>query len=255
MRLKGALITLGLLLAGCGYQPHPVLPLPAAARPVALELRLGAPESRYSTQAVSHRWVASDIYQYEVTLRAYDGAGDPGPNAAVTVVLPQIGTPLSTAQFTNLRQGLRYEAEVVAKGNVGGTAADLVLNSQSPTQAVFDLTASQDVETSYTWSGGVTLDSALFSGSLRLEPQNLPVGTDELRVTLKNDDTGVTIYAANYAPTETMTLLNLHLGVPYRAWIEAISGGTVLSTTTSARYAFDPLGQDLEQDHVSRPSF
>ena len=250
MHRGGALIALGLLLTGCGSQPHPAPPLP-----VAVTLHLEAPSAAFRLQGLSHRWVPADIYQYEVTLRSYDENGNPGPNPPVTVVLPQKGTVRSTARFTALRQGLRYQAEVLAWGNVGGTAPEVVLNGQAATRPEFDLTARQDVGDTHAWSGRVTLDSVPFSGSLRLEPQNVPAGADAFRVTLRNDETDAVLYAANYGTSETMTLINLRLGVPYRASVEAIEAGVVLATTATDRYMFDPAGQDLEQDHVSRPSF
>ncbi|HEY9856291.1 MAG TPA: hypothetical protein V6D05_11170 [Stenomitos sp.] len=135
-----------------------------------LAIQLADPTvSGYTSQAIVHKWVKNDIFQYEVTLKHFDDNSgsyvDFSP--AVTVVVPQKGAngAMDKAVFTGLSQGMKYRTEIVAKGNNGGTAADLVLNSKVPTTADYDFTATQDVEDTLSQSVVITFDPVAFNGS------------------------------------------------------------------------------------------
>lgn len=154
-----------LMVAGCGRSPALLTPnsdtvvadLGNSGGP-SIAVKLAAVEGNYTSQALVHRWVEADIYQYEATLKL-------GGQSLTTVVVPRKGTPKTTALFTNLRQGQLYEVAVVAKGNVGGTQADTVLNQRTQTVARFDFTAPQDTENSAHSDVQVSLDPVAFNGS------------------------------------------------------------------------------------------
>lgn len=92
-----------------------------------------------TTQAVSHRWEATDVFRYEVILEAAPG-GAPAPLGTLPVTLwldPKGADPEATATFTNLKSGVTYQLTVRAWGNAGGTSPARLLNQQTPAQARF----------------------------------------------------------------------------------------------------------------------
>jgi hypothetical protein len=240
-----ALLALG--LGGCGaFAPHPLLPgvVSEADRGLALTIR-----PAYQLQTVHHRWVAGDIHQYDVVLRVWNGEAFVELSPAATVVLPQKGTDTkSRAVFTNLKQGVRYQATVLAKGNAGGSAPEHVLNAQAPARFTFDFTSSQDVASTLAHEVLVTLDAVPFSGTFTLAPANPPAGTDGYEAHLEDADIGATYYVGTYAATETMVLRNLRTGIAYRVRLSALADGISVQQATSAPYFFDPQGQELEGD-------
>ena len=170
----GALISGG--LAGCafpGKAPTPVASADAVTAASALGgnrtvsvTMLPPQDAAYRTAAIVHRWVDHDIFQYEATLKVWNGTSYVDLQTPLTVVVPRKGqAPKSRAVFTNLRQGQRYQVAIAARGNVGGTAATTLLNTNTPTAAVFDFTAGQDVEDTITSNVQVTFDSVAFNGS------------------------------------------------------------------------------------------
>lgn len=180
-----------MLSAGCAMK-SPVANGPAAvgtaaqaasAQPVVADSRMGgtktvavtiappkdgafASRAGYAVQTVQHHWVADDIYQYTATLKVWNGTDYIDFSTPVQVVVPQKGSaPKTRAVFTNLKQGTKYRVELSAEGNDGGTAADTVLNAGTPTTAVFDFTATQDVEDTLSSTLTVTFDQVAFSGT------------------------------------------------------------------------------------------
>lgn len=162
-------------LAGCATSPAlTVLPAQDEQAVVgngpkagnhAISITLVPPqEAGYQSQATVHRWVDADIFQYEVTLKVKNGGSFVDFATPLTVVVPRKGTPKTKAVFTHLKQGAIYQASVVAKGNVGGSAASTVLNSTAAT-AVFDFSAAQDVEDTLSASMRVTFDAVAFNGN------------------------------------------------------------------------------------------
>jgi hypothetical protein len=186
------------LLAGCGHAPTSLVnaaqqadsqsqalvadlfaAAPAAQTPsaskVSVTVQLAAPtDGDFDTQAIVHRWVVADVFQYDVTLKVWDakanayvdfkdGFGRPQP---LTVVAQQKGaSKQDKAVFKGLSQGKKYRAFVVAKGNKGGTAPETVLNAKTSTTADFDFTAKQDVEDTLTEKTKIVFDSVAFSGN------------------------------------------------------------------------------------------
>lgn len=132
----------------------------------AIALNVLAPnESGFRTQAVVHKWVDNDIFEYVATLKAWNGTAYVDFTTPLTVTIPRKGvSPKTKAVFANLRQGAKYQVSLLAKGNIGGTAATSALNSTAPT-AVFDFTATQDVEDTLSASMQITFDAVPFSGS------------------------------------------------------------------------------------------
>jgi len=153
--------------------PHAVVQDSGMQGDCALAVQLDqATFSGFRSQAVVHAWGPADIYQYEVTLRTLDTTSghyedfDP----PLTAIVPMKGqdNPYNRAVFTHLRQGFRYRAEIVAKGNVGGTAAEQVLNSVTGTAVDYDFSAAQDVEDTLYQRVKVILDPAAFQGTANL---------------------------------------------------------------------------------------
>jgi hypothetical protein len=170
----GTLISGG--LAGCafpGTAPGPVSHSDAVTAASALGgsrtvsvMMLPPQDAAYQTAAIVHRWVDNDIFQYEATLKVWDGTAYADLQTPLTVVVPRKGpAPKNRAVFTNLRQGFRYQVSVVARGNVGGTAATTLLNSNVPAAAIFDFTAAQDVEDTIASNVQIAFDSVPFNGS------------------------------------------------------------------------------------------
>lgn len=210
----------------------------------------------YETQATVHRWQAADVFRYEVTLKRWNGAQFVGLPTPVVVLLPQKGTVKRSARFSNLRQGVRYQAEVRALGNIGGTAPSLHLNAATPCTAVFDLSAGQNVDDALVRSLQVLLDPVAFSGVLSVSPKRVPAQAATLQVDLLDAATGTVRYTGTYPKNKTMTLSNLRTGIRYVVRLTAKrSNGKVVRTAQSAEVLFDPAGQDLEQTRTVNVSF
>jgi hypothetical protein len=236
----------GVILAAAGCGRAPVAPPPDASAQVVVEIR--AP---LAAQAVSRRWQVADIYQYEVSLRRWEGTGFTDLSPPLRLVLPQKDAPRHEARFLNLRHGARYRVDVVAKGNAGGTAPERVLNSETPSGVEFDLTGAQDVSDQRRASVTVRLDPVPFAGTLVLRPLNVPAFVQRFDVALQEAASGVTRYAATFAPDQTMTLTNLKAGIPYTVLLEAYRGnGRLYRSIESDVVLFDPSQTELEQDRV-----
>ncbi len=170
----GAVLTLG--LAGCAAPQTATTPVSAADAITAFTTQGGnravsvamvAPkEAAFQTAATVHRWVEADIFQYEATLKVWNGTSYADLPSPLTVVVPRKGQlPKSRAVFTNLRQGAKYQVVVTARGNVGGTAPTTFLNANTTTATVFDFTAAQDVEDTLSANVQVVFDAVAFNGS------------------------------------------------------------------------------------------
>ncbi len=174
--LRGWGLVLALSVAGCAASAPGIAPEHAASPTTvvansglsgnrAIAVTLQPPrDGGFATQATVHRWVDADIYQYEVTLKVGDGTTFTDLPTPLTVVVPRKDSPKTRAVFTNLRQGQIYQVSVTAKGNVGGTAADMALNSV-PATARFDFSAAQDVEDTLSADLRVAFDAVEFNGS------------------------------------------------------------------------------------------
>lgn len=171
--IRGWGLVLAIALAGCAAPPAPSPGrLPADAvfansgqqgnRAITVNL-LTPQEGSFKAQAKVHRWVDADIFQYEVTLKIKSGETFADLPSPLTVVVPRKGTPKSKAVFTNLRQGRIYQVSVIAKGNVGGTAPEAPLNA-NPATALFDFSATQDVEDQQSADLRVVFDAVEFNG-------------------------------------------------------------------------------------------
>ena len=209
-------------------------------------MALAAPP--FETQAISRRWKGSDIYQYEVSLRRWDGARFAELEPPLTVILPQQGKRKHQARFDNLRHGQRYRVEVVAKGNPGGTAPKTILNSEVPCWAEFDLRGLQDVESVRTQSLSVSLDPVPFSGTLALDPRNVPGPVRRFAVTLRDAASGATRASGAFTRNQKMTFSNLRTGTSYQVALTAYrANGQVYRSLTSEVVRFDPAAGELEQ--------
>ena len=120
----------------------------------------------YQVQAIVHRWVDADIFEYRATLKSWNGTAYVDFATPLTVTVPRKGTAAKTkAVFTNLKQGSKYQVSLVAMGDVGGTAATKALNANTATTAVFDFTAGQDVEDTLAAAMQIAFDTVAFSGT------------------------------------------------------------------------------------------
>ena len=221
-----------------------------------LVVTVSAPPPGVETKTVSRRWQASDIYQYEVSLRRWDGEGFVELEPPLSVVLPQKGEQRQEARFTNLRQGQRYQVDVRAMGNVGGTAPELPLNTETPSRVTVDLSGAQDVANERRERVTVTLDPVPFSGSLTLAFKALPGFIKSLTVDLLDASSGETRYSASFEPRQTMTLLNLKVGVDYQMRVAAYrANGRLYRTVESEIVRFDPEAEPLEQERTLEMAF
>lgn len=181
---KRTIVTLAVMLSlsACGILPYPPSPSLSpedhlvvdagykGGRAIAITLSAVA-TGGYTNQALVHRWVDNDIYQYEVILKVFDGANFVDLTPALMVVVPRKGpSPKNKVAFTNLKHGKRYQVSVVAKGNPGGTAPAQILNA-TPSSAQFDFTASQDVEDTLSTTVQVALDPVTFNGTGTINAQ------------------------------------------------------------------------------------
>lgn len=237
------------IVVACGTLPSKLPAVSLLSRE--LVVTVSAPPPAVETVAVSRRWQASDIYQYEVSLRRWDGAGFAELVPPVGVVLPQKGERRHEARFANLRQGARYQVDVQAKGNVGGTAPDVLLNSEVPARVLFDLSGAQDVESVRRENVSVRLDPVPFSGALTLAFRNLPSFVQRLTVDLLDASSGETRYSDSFGPRQTMTLTNLKVGVDYRVRVTGYrANGRLYNTVESEVVRFDPAADTLEQQRT-----
>ena len=231
------------LLVACG-QPSATPPFPRG-----LVVTISAPPPSFETQVVSRRWRASDIFQYEVSLRRWDGAGFVALDPPLQLVLPQKGESKHEARFLNLRAGERYRVDVLAKGNVGGSAPERVLNSETPAAVEFDLRGGPDVEGERRERVSVMLDPVPFSGGVTLQLRNVPGFVQSFTVDLQEAVSGQTRYSGAFTYRQTMRLSNLRAGADYRVLLSAYrTNGRLYKTLQSGILRFDPAAMELEQE-------
>ena len=232
-----------LLIVGCGLKPQSI-PAPGLRQAILSILPSGR-----QIHSLSHRWQATDVFQYQVTLKKWNGTefADFVP-PLVEVVPKQANTWI---KFIDLRPGAKYQAMVVAQGSRGGMAPDLDLNTQTPCVATFDFSGDQDLENTFQQSVTATLDPVTFASTLRIQPQNQPALTSSFALELKNLDNGIIPFMANYPSSQSMVLDSLRVGVHYQITLKArnASGGQIAQAISP--FYFDPAGQDLPDATVS----
>ena len=129
-------------------------------------IEIAAPnEGGYNILAAVHHWVDNDIVEYRATLKAWNGTAYADFATPLQVVVPRKGTPKNSAVFTNLKQGSKYQVSLQAWGDDGGNTATSQLNADTATTAVFDFTATQDVEDAPSETMTITFDQVAFSGT------------------------------------------------------------------------------------------
>lgn len=248
-----------LAAAGCG-SPYPAAPTGSPPSPGASAddgvLSLSVAPAPYALQALVRRWRVADIYDYVITLQRWNGSSFVDFDPPLTVVLPQkVETPKQQAVFTNLKQGAKYRAVLVVRGNAGGTAPTEVLNADTPTAPVFDLTAAQDVQDELAMSLHGQLDAIPFAGSAAVFVDAVPVGATDLEAALKDATSGETLATIAYPVDGRATFSNLKAGTEYQVVVTAKQGTATLQTTTSAPFSWDPAATDLETDRVVNLAF
>jgi hypothetical protein len=143
-----ALVTLSACQAAPSVSVQATQPVAAAdTRAVTLTF---APPKTYGVQSGTnpvHRWVAADVYQYDVKVQL--GAGTSWTDVR-TLVVAKGQTSLLISDLVGTST---YRALVTAKGNQGGTAATTVLNA---TPLTVSLAGSATIR--------VTLDDVPFAG-------------------------------------------------------------------------------------------
>lgn len=125
-----------------------------------------ASQGNYRVMTVQHHWTANDVYQYTANLKLWNGTAYADFTTPLNIVIPQKGTGAKTkAVFTNLSQGQKYQVQLTAQGNDGGTAATSTLDNNTATTSIFDFTATQDVQDTLAATLTVTFDQVAFSGT------------------------------------------------------------------------------------------
>ena len=219
--LKKRLIALGCLgllgLLGCTSVPigNRLTLLPAFENDTAvidsglngrqtLTVSLLAPkDGSFRSQAPVHRWTSQDIYQYDLAL---SGGGLANPLAAT--LIPSNGH--TKAAFTHLKVNTPepYQLTVVARGNQGGTAPDLILNSQNPATQRFSFAGDNDVEDTQNIQVSIQLDSVPFNGTADVGLQPVDGGYTD------GDPESVILPDASGSPTPVPTASPVPTPVP-----------------------------------------
>lgn len=244
---------LALAAVGCSSVPSSLnRPSPVTAR---IAVSVGAAKG-YRTQATVHRWVASDVYSYDLSLA--DGSSSGAPVVATTSILAQ-GSP-NEAVFSHLSAGHLYQATIQAMGNVGGQGSSplQVLNTQTPATVDIDLLADQNLPTVVTATATVTLDSVPFSGTLTV-PVGAPSGTATVSATLFDSlDMASPLVTQTFSGTpQAVVFDNLGVGIPYEATLSAYeegSGGLETATASTDAFTFDAQQNDLSTTATARTS-
>lgn len=250
-------LLLALSAAGCGI-PHSAAPrgLEQAARAPSHGTAIVEVARPYALQSVVRRWLASDIYEYDVYLQVWNGSAFVDMSPALEVVLPQKVSPAPTkAVFSNLSQGQKYRPRLVIRGNAGGTAATTVLNSQSTlVPPTLDFSASQDVQDTQSETLVDQLDPMAFSGDAAISPANVPTGTTNLTAKLE-DSTGALLSSVSYPVAQTAHFSPLKTGTTYQFVLQAYANSTLLSTSQIASCTWDPNALSLEQSTTVAVTF
>ena len=234
-----------LVTASACARPASVLPAPdaPAGGTVVVELPAAGPE----VMALVRRWRPSDIVQVTVRLTRWNGTAFVDLPQPVEVVLPQKGTPLMQVRFSNLAQGRRYRATVIAWGNAGGTAPTFPLNTLSPGLVDIDLSASQNVQDAFWRVSPLKLDAVPFNGTAVIVPLGVPNGTQTYDLELATTS-GEVIFRGTFSRRQTMTLSNLKAGVGYIVSLAARRANGAVAVTTSAKLSWDASTAELGQD-------
>lgn len=233
-----------LLTASACARPAGVLPAPEAPQggTIVVEVPAAGPE----VMAVARRWLPSDIVQLTVRLTRWNGTAFVDLPQPVEVVLPQKGSPVMHARFSNLAQGRRYRATVTAWGNAGGTAPMFPLNTLSPSLVDFDLSAAQNVQDALWRVSALKLDPVPFNGTAVIVPLGAPNGTQTYDLELLTG--GGVVFRETFTRRQGMTLSNLKAGVGYTVTLTARRANGAVTATTSAPLSWNASAAELEQD-------
>jgi hypothetical protein len=178
-----------------------------------------------------------------------------GSGISTTVNPKATPTAQTKAVFTHLDRGTKYQVGIVATGNNGGTAGTSTLNAATPTQAIYDFTAAQDVQDTLTSSLTVALDPVPFSGTLTINPTNVPVGTVNYTIAFKDMDSVTTLFSSTYPVNQVETITNVKPGVHYQVTLAANSSCCVIGSASSAINYFDPTLQNIDQAQTAVVAF
>lgn len=127
-------------------------------------IRINKPSDK-SVQALSHRWLATDVFEYRLILEAANADGDyVALDPAISLTVPNKVDYPAAATFTGLKAGEKYRLRLEAWGNDGGTAAGSHMNAKSETTAIMDLTG-DTIETLFNLNMQVKLDPQIYTGS------------------------------------------------------------------------------------------
>lgn len=239
-------LTLSPAMAGC------VLGIPGQAgatsgQDATAVISVGVGATRgYLNQAIVHRWLASDIVCFDVSLADVQ---DPGTVVASTSVQAQVGQ--GEAVFRHLHPGHRYLASMLALGNVGASASMplQVLDTQTATTVELDFTAAQNLADSVYATASVTLDSVPFAGSLTIAA-NPPTGTATISASLFDaQDPAHLLDAQTFGGSPgAIVFHSLATGVSYATTLSAFRGsgrGVEIATASTTPFEFDPQANDL----------
>ncbi len=217
---RGSTILLATLLSLTGCAPptwQPAARIALAPATETVTLRLGPSRG---LAAAARSWRTPDVFQFDVALEVHDPLTDTfvAPPVPLVATLPQKPSPTSRASFAGLAAGGRYRASVVARGNAGGTAPDLVLNASRPTTVTFDLA---DPAAPRHHDVSVALDPVTFAAEVALpsratDPAGVPAWVTGFAARLTDPARSATpVATASWAPDRTAAFTNVRGDVAY----------------------------------------
>ena len=241
------LLLAGLFLVMTSACAHPPGLPQADHAPDGATIVVEMPAEGPAVLAVARRWRPSDVFHYTVRLTRWNGTAFVDLPQPLEVVVPKRSSPVMQVRFTNLAQGRRYRATVIAWGNAGGTAPSVPLNALSPSVADFDLSAAQDVQDALWRVSFPMLDPVPFNGKAVIVPLGAPAGVQTYDLELATAS-GLVVFRGTFDRRQTMTVTNLKAGTAYKVSLAARRGNGAVSATTSAPLSWDERALELEQD-------
>ena len=228
--------------------------LPVAAADEAVTLTLAPART---LQAAARSWTAADVFQFDVDLTLHDPVTDTwgAPPKPFATTLLQKPAPALRATFRGLSRQGRYRATVVARGNAGGTAPDLVLNQATPAAVEFDLA---DKAAPRDRALAVALDPVTFAAEVALpsrttSPADVPAWVTGLAARLIDPARGATpVATASWAPLKQASFKDVRGGVAYDLELDVKSAA---GTATMRLPGFTVPRADGQEQAVAAPFF
>lgn len=248
-----------LLLAACAAAPRALPGTFVVAVPARAGGRLTldfAPAAARALTALARPWRPDDIVQLDIAVALFDPQADAfvAPPLPFDVSLPQKPTPTTRATFDGLDLAGRYRFTVTARGNLGGSAPEQVLNATRPAVLEVDFA---DPDLLATRSLAVPLDPVPFAAELRLpgpatRATPFPTWLTGFAARLLDPGRGPTpVASASWAPAQDRSFVNVRGDLPYRVELDVKSAA---GTRTQALSAYTVVRSDGAEQVVT-PDF